>query len=116
MLRLLLIGIPLVGCTLACGRAAVLEAPCPAPPYAAIPGVDTVAVGDTVRFLVPAADLVHTPARSIRWSSAHTEVATIGALDGLATARAVGFSEIYAVDQNTPEYCPDRWHATLWVR
>ncbi len=115
-MRRLRSGVVLLGCAFACKRAEFLEPPCPKPPYAAIPVADTVAVGDTVRFRVPAADLVHTPARDIRWSSTYTTVATIGVLDGLASARAVGFSEIYATDQNSPENCPDMWHGALWVR
>jgi hypothetical protein len=118
MLRRLRSHIVLLVCAVACSRddVGLLQAPCPKPPYAAIPATDTVAVGDTVRFRVPAADLVHTPARTIRWSSTYTAVATIGALDGLAMARAVGLTEMYAVDQNTPANCPDVWHAALWVR
>jgi len=106
----------LLGCAVACKRAEFVEPPCPKPAFAAIPERDTVAVGDTVRFQVPAADLNHVPARAIRWSSTNTMVATIGVFDGLATARAVGSSELWAVDQNSPENCPDRWHGVLWIR
>jgi hypothetical protein len=34
-------------------------------------------MGDTVRFMVPATDLIHTPARLIRWSSDNPVVAAI---------------------------------------
>jgi hypothetical protein len=89
---------------------------CPIPPMFAIPLADTTAVGDTVRFRIPSADLANTPARLIRWESDNQRVATISPDSGLAHALAVGIAGMHGVDQNSPSNCSPSWYGTLWVR
>ena len=90
--------------------------PCPVAPMFTIPRADTIAVGDTVRFRIAASELVHTPARLIRWESANELVATVTPDSGLAHALAIGLAEIDAVDLSTPSYCRASWFGTLRVR
>jgi hypothetical protein len=105
------------GAITACGRegGGVLT-PCPIAPMFAIPWADTIAVGDTVRFRIPASDLVHTPARLIRWASSNEAVATVTPDSDLAHALAVGLAEIDAMDMNSPSNCRTSWFGTLRVQ
>jgi hypothetical protein len=101
-------------------HSAPTERICPALPIAylqTIPAFDTIAVGDTVRFRVPASALAQNPRPVIRWSSGNTSVASITPDSGLATAHALGTSDISGMDQNTVGECyPTTWHGTLNVR
>ena len=100
-----------------CGREATAVAvPCPTPPSAAVPAVDTVTIGDTIRFRVPLADLNQQPARRIIWSSSRTVVASVSPDSGLARALSLGSATIEAVDQLSPANCPARWAGLLVVR
>jgi hypothetical protein len=109
----------LAGVVAAC-HSSPTERICPALPIAylqTIPAFDTIVVGDTVRFRVPAPVLEQNPRPVIRWTSGSTNVAAITPDSGLATARAPGSSDISAVDQNTIGDCyVATWHGTLWVR
>jgi hypothetical protein len=109
--------VALTGAIAGCGwEGGGITVPCPIPPMFAIPWADTIAVGDTVRFRIPASDPVHAPARLIRWSSQNTRVATVMPDSGLARALAIGLAEIDAVDMNTPSNCRASWYGTLSVR
>ncbi len=104
------------GAMAACRQTEFATPPCPVPPMFAIPWTDTIAVGDTVRFRIPASDLVHTPERLIRWESDNERVATISPDSGLAHALAIGVAGMYGVDQNSPSNCSTKWYGTLRVR
>jgi hypothetical protein len=107
-----------LACAIAgCGpEGGAVTPPCPVAPMFTIPWADTIAVGDTVRFRIAASELVHTPARLIRWESANELVATVTPDSGLAHALAIGLAEIDAVDLSTPSYCRASWFGTLRVR
>jgi hypothetical protein len=89
--------------------------PCNSPSFPAIPLLDTVSVGDTVRFRLPAAALMHTPARRIFWSSGNPAIATITSDSGLATAQAKGATDLIGEDVNNLRECHE-WRGTLVVR
>ena len=110
----------LVGCLslcLACGRDGT--APCPRPwsdlePAAA----ETLAVGSKGTFWIPLA--VSLKGRRFEWRSMRVAVATVpaDANPQLAPISAIGSGEttILAIDQNSPENCPDIWAGTVVVR
>jgi uncharacterized protein YjdB len=101
------------------GTSAILVAPLPpcfGPGGAATPVYDTLAVGDSVRYRLPAEFMAHVPPRIIRWSSSDTLVAIISADSGLARARSMGVAQIRGSDRNSPPNCPGEWLAWLVVR
>ena len=89
----------------------------PTPILLTIPPYDSIVIGDSVRFRVPASALTQNPPPKIQWSSGSASVATISPDNGLAYAHALGTTFISAVDQATAGACSQgTWHGTLKVR
>jgi hypothetical protein len=97
----------------ACHSSTATLAPCPRPPFALVPALDTLVRGAN-RTFTPGPELSPTHG-VVTWTTSDARIATVDQR-GVAVALSTGTVQLRALDTGSPSNCPDQWYGTLVVR